>query len=47
MYFRHDVATSYVDPAIKAVLEACITENDADRLVSNLQVNLQSSRFRR
>lgn len=37
-YFRHDIATSNVDPAVKAVLEACIAENEADRLASNIMV---------
>ncbi|KAK7493419.1 hypothetical protein BaRGS_00015319, partial [Batillaria attramentaria] len=36
LFFRHDVATSHTDPAVKAVMEACIAENDADRHVSNL-----------
>ena len=29
-----------MDPAVKAVLESCIAENEADRHVSNLQVDL-------
>ncbi|XP_033104012.1 uncharacterized secreted protein ARB_06907-like [Anneissia japonica] len=37
VFFRHDVSTSHVDPATKAILEACIAENEADRHVSNLQ----------
>ncbi len=34
--FRHDLATSHVDPSVKAVMEACIAENEVDRLASNL-----------
>ncbi|OWF46589.1 uncharacterized secreted protein ARB_06907-like [Mizuhopecten yessoensis] len=37
LFFRHDLATSHVDPATKSVMEACIAENDADRHVTNLQ----------
>ncbi|XP_060070908.1 uncharacterized protein LOC132550832 [Ylistrum balloti] len=37
LFFRHDLATSHIDPAIKAVMEACIAENDADRHITNLQ----------
>ena len=36
---RHDVSTSHVEPGVKAVLESCITENEVDRLVSNLKVS--------
>lgn len=38
LFFRHDISTSHTDPAVKAIMEACIAENDVDRLVSNLQV---------
>ncbi|XP_064622460.1 uncharacterized protein LOC135484731 [Lineus longissimus] len=37
LFFMHDIATSHTDPAVKTILEACITENDADRHVSNIQ----------
>ncbi|XP_071799863.1 uncharacterized protein [Asterias amurensis] len=37
VFFRHDLSTSHTDPAVKAILEACIAENDADRHVSNLK----------
>ncbi|XP_067681590.1 uncharacterized protein [Haliotis asinina] len=37
LFFKHDLSTSHADPAVKAVMEACIAENDADRHVSNLQ----------
>ncbi|XP_071079851.1 uncharacterized protein [Haliotis cracherodii] len=37
LFFKHDLSTSHTDPAVKAVMEACIGENDADRHVSNLQ----------
>ncbi|XP_033736186.1 LOW QUALITY PROTEIN: uncharacterized secreted protein ARB_06907-like [Pecten maximus] len=37
LFFRHDLATSHVDPATKSVMEACIAENDADRHITNLQ----------
>ena len=33
---RHDISTSYVDPAVKYIMEACISENDADHHASNL-----------
>ncbi|XP_013398622.1 uncharacterized secreted protein ARB_06907-like [Lingula anatina] len=38
LFFRHDIATSHVDAAVKSVMEACISENDADRHASNLKV---------
>lgn len=37
LFFRHDLATSHVDPATKFLMEACIAENDADRHITNLQ----------
>ncbi|XP_064601403.1 LOW QUALITY PROTEIN: uncharacterized protein LOC135467560 [Liolophura sinensis] len=37
LFFKHDISTSHTDPAVKAIMEACIAENDVDRLVSNLQ----------
>ncbi|KAK3593447.1 hypothetical protein CHS0354_020212 [Potamilus streckersoni] len=37
LFFRHDIATSHTDPSVKAVMEACIVENDVDRHVSNLK----------
>ncbi|XP_072030612.1 uncharacterized protein [Amphiura filiformis] len=37
VFFRHDISTSHTDPAVKAIMEACIAENDADRHVSNLK----------
>ncbi|XP_041353509.1 uncharacterized secreted protein ARB_06907-like isoform X2 [Gigantopelta aegis] len=37
LFFRHDTATSHTDPAVKAIMEASIAENDADRHVLNLQ----------
>ncbi|KAI8515053.1 hypothetical protein Bbelb_076440 [Branchiostoma belcheri] len=37
VFFRHDISTSTADPSVKAIMEACIAENDADRHVSNLQ----------
>ena len=38
MICRHDISTSHVEPAVKAVLESCIMENEADRFISNLRV---------
>ncbi|XP_078593733.1 uncharacterized protein LOC144871759 [Branchiostoma floridae x Branchiostoma japonicum] len=37
VFFRHDTSTSTADPSVKAIMEACIAENDADRHVSNLR----------
>ncbi|XP_038066251.1 uncharacterized secreted protein ARB_06907-like [Patiria miniata] len=37
LFFRHDLSTSYTDPAIKAIMEACVAENDADKHASNLK----------
>ncbi|XP_059150060.1 uncharacterized protein LOC131936940 [Physella acuta] len=37
LFFKHDVATSHTDPSLKAVMEACVGENDADRHISNLK----------
>lgn len=37
LFFRHDISTSHVDPAIKFILEACIAENDADRHITNIK----------
>ncbi|KAH9505352.1 hypothetical protein Btru_058446 [Bulinus truncatus] len=37
LFFRHDISTSNIDPAVKAIMEACIAENDADRFVANLK----------
>ncbi|KAL3875128.1 hypothetical protein ACJMK2_038060 [Sinanodonta woodiana] len=37
LFFRHDIATSHTDPSVKAIMEACIAENDVDRHVSNLK----------
>ncbi|XP_019641200.1 PREDICTED: uncharacterized secreted protein ARB_06907-like [Branchiostoma belcheri] len=37
VFFRHDISTSTADPSVKAIMESCIAENDADRHVSNLQ----------
>ncbi|KAH3844315.1 hypothetical protein DPMN_086573 [Dreissena polymorpha] len=36
LFFRHDIATSHVDPALKSILESCIIENDADQHSVNL-----------
>ncbi|XP_078000966.1 uncharacterized protein LOC144453526 [Glandiceps talaboti] len=36
-FFRHDTSTSHTDPAIKAIMESCIAENNADIHISNLQ----------
>ena len=35
---RHDIANSHTDAMMKGLLEACVTENDVDKLVSNLKV---------
>ncbi|KAH9509120.1 hypothetical protein Btru_049103 [Bulinus truncatus] len=40
LLFRHDISTSHIDPAVKAIMEACIAENDADRFVANLKVRM-------
>ena len=40
LFCRHDIAVSSVDPATKAVMEACIAENEADKHASNLKVSL-------
>ena len=40
LFSRHDIAVSSVDPATKAVMEACIAENEADKHASNLKVGL-------
>ncbi|GAB1609702.1 uncharacterized secreted protein ARB_06907-like [Argonauta hians] len=37
LFFRHDISTSHTDPAVKAIMEAAIAENDADRHVPNLK----------
>ena len=39
LFFRHDISTSHTSPAVKAILEACIAENDPDKHVSNLHVS--------
>ena len=36
--FSHDVSMSHVDVGVKAVMERTISENQADRLVTNLKV---------
>ncbi|KAL8611053.1 hypothetical protein ACOMHN_042669 [Nucella lapillus] len=36
LFFKHDIATSHTDASVKAIMEACIGENDADRHISNL-----------
>ncbi|XP_070577207.1 uncharacterized protein [Ptychodera flava] len=36
-FFRHDTSTSHTDPAVKAIMEACIAENNADIHISNLK----------
>lgn len=41
LFFRHDVSTSHVDPIVKAIMEACVAENDADKHVSNLHVSVE------
>ncbi len=38
---RHDIAVSSVDPKTKAVMEACVAENEADKHASNLKVIAQ------
>lgn len=40
--FRHDIAVSSIDPAVKSVMEACIAENEADKHASNLKVTICS-----
>lgn len=42
LFFRHDISTSHTPPEVKAILEACIAENDADKHVSNLHVCIKS-----
>lgn len=37
LFFRHDIANGYVDSSLKSILEACVTENDAERHASNIQ----------
>ncbi|CAL1546091.1 unnamed protein product [Lymnaea stagnalis] len=37
LFFSHDIATSHTDPSVKAIMEACIGENDADKHVANLK----------
>ncbi|CAI9730593.1 secreted ARB_06907-like [Octopus vulgaris] len=37
LFFRHDISASHTDPSVKAIMEAAIAENDADRHVSNLK----------
>ncbi|KAK3093303.1 hypothetical protein FSP39_013879 [Pinctada imbricata] len=37
LFFRHDIATSHADPVTKFIMESCISENDADRHISNIQ----------
>lgn len=37
LFFRHDISTSHTDPVVKALMEATITENDADRHIQNLK----------
>ena len=39
LFFRHDISASHTSPAVKAILEACIAENDPDKHVSNLHVS--------
>lgn len=40
MFFKHDISVSHTDPSTKHVMEACISENDADKHVSNLKVKI-------
>ena len=40
LFFKHDISTSHTDPAVKAILEACVAENDADKHTSNLHVSI-------
>lgn len=35
---RHDIATSHTDASVKAIMEACVSENDADKHVTNIKV---------
>ncbi|ESO96501.1 hypothetical protein LOTGIDRAFT_159918 [Lottia gigantea] len=37
LFFKHDVSTSHTDPIVKLIMESCISENDADKHVSNLK----------
>ncbi|GFO46042.1 afadin-and alpha-actinin-binding protein [Plakobranchus ocellatus] len=37
LFFRHDIATSFADPSLKAIMEACVAENDVDKHLSNLK----------
>ncbi|CAG5121151.1 unnamed protein product [Candidula unifasciata] len=37
LFFRHDISTSHTDASVKAIMEACIGENDADKHVTNLK----------
>ena len=39
LFFRHDISTSHTSPAVKAILEACVAENDPDKHVPNLHVS--------
>ena len=41
VFFVHDVSVSHTDPATKYVMEACVSENDADKYVTNLKVRLK------
>ena len=43
-FFKHDISLSYTDASVKHVMESCITENDAEKHVSNLKVNYSSVR---
>ena len=37
-FIRHDIANSHVGANVKAIMEKCIAENEADKFVSNLKV---------
>ena len=37
-FFKHDISVSHTDPSTKHIMEACVSENDADKHVSNLKV---------
>eukprot|EP00051_Salpingoeca_urceolata_P014544 m.185404 g.185404 ORF g.185404 m.185404 type:complete len:998 (+) comp18116_c0_seq7:2010-5003(+) len=37
LFMRHDVAASFISPALKAILEACVAENAPDRLASHFK----------
>ncbi|KAJ8046062.1 hypothetical protein HOLleu_09229 [Holothuria leucospilota] len=36
-FFEFDISSSHTQPSLKAILEMCFTENDVDKLVSNLK----------